>query len=309
MPFNLKKLHSPKKQRAFIFLINELGYTQRESQRLIANGRLFINGEPMTIPTAEVEGDFEFVQYEPSTKDLAPHAVYDKFVIFDKPSGVLIHPQNRDTQYSLVDELKYQFGLEANIAHRIDQETSGLVLCARDKQSEKDIKAMFEFRNIEKKYLALVHGEFKEELVIEEPLLRREDENAIVRMIVKVHPDGKASKTTITPLEYIPHANMTLVECKPFTGRQHQIRVHLFHVKHPIVGDPIYGQDENDVVKFLDKQISMEERIKKSGASRLLLHASELEFELYGKHYLIQSKDEFLKVIKQIISHEISSCE
>ncbi|MCF6330161.1 MAG: RluA family pseudouridine synthase [Sulfurimonas sp.] len=303
MPFILKKLYSPKKQRAFKFLVNELGYTQRESQRLIANGRLFINGEAMTVPTAEVEGEFEFIQYKPSTRNLAPHAVYDKFVLFDKPSGVLIHPQNRDTQYSLVDELKYQFGLDANIAHRIDQETSGLVLCARDKQSEKDIKAMFEFRNIQKKYLALVHGELKKELIIEEPLLRKEDESALVRMIVKVHPDGKASKTTVAPVKYFSQTNMTLVECKPFTGRQHQIRVHLFHVKHPIVGDPIYGQNDADVVKFLDKKITALQRIKNSGASRLLLHASKLEFELYNKNYIFQSKDDFLKIIKQIVNN------
>lgn len=309
MPFKLKKLHSPTKQRAFKFLINELGLTQKEAQRHIANGRLFVDGKVMTTPTAEVEGLFEFVVYEPSTRNLKPHAIYNKFVLFDKPSGVLIHPQNRDTEYSLVDELKYQFGLDANITHRIDQETSGLVLCARDKQSERDIKAMFEFRSMKKKYLALVHGEFKEKLTIKEPLLRREDENAIVRMVVKVHKDGKASKTTVYPIEYFSQSNMTLVECKPFTGRQHQIRVHLFHVKHPIVGDPIYGQKENDVIKFLDKEISFEERIKKSGASRLLLHASELEFELYGKHYLFQNKNEFLEIIEQIVSHETSSCE
>ncbi len=309
MPFKLKKLYSDKKQRAFKFLIDELGYTQKESQRLIANGRLFIDGKPMTIPTAEVEGTFEFIMYEPSTRNLSPHAVYDKFVLFDKPSGVLIHPQNRDTEYSLVDELKYQFGLESNIAHRIDQETSGLVLCARDKQSERDIKAMFEFRSIQKKYLALVHGELKKELIIEESLLRKEDESALVRMVVKVHKDGKASKTTVSPIKYFPQKDMTLVECKPFTGRQHQIRVHLFHVKHPIVGDPIYGQDEINVIKFLDKQITKLERIQNSGASRLMLHASELEFELYNENYRFESKENFLKIIEQIVSHETLGCE
>ena len=109
-----------------------LVYTQKESQRLIANGRLFINGDAMTTPTAEVEGEFEFVQYEPSTRGLEPFVDEDKFVVFNKPSGVLIHPQNRDTEYSLVDELKYQFGLNANIAHRIDQETSGFsFMCKR----------------------------------------------------------------------------------------------------------------------------------------------------------------------------------
>ena len=278
-----------------MFLIHELGYTQKEAQRLIAHGRLFINGEPMVTPTLEIEGAFEFVQYEPSTRELKADVVEEHFVVFNKPSGVLIHPQNRDTQYSLVDELKYQFGLQANIAHRIDQETSGLVLCARDKQSEKDIKMLFESRNIQKKYLALVHGDFKEPLVIAEPLLRREDESAIVRMVVKVDPDGKPSKTTVKPLSYFSEHNMTLVECKPFTGRQHQIRVHLFHVKHPIVGDPIYGQKQEDVLKFLDKTISSEERVKNSGASRLLLHANELKFTLYGVEHHIKSQEDFIQ--------------
>lgn len=302
MPFKLKRFYSPTKQRAFKFLINELGISQKQSQRDIANGRLFINGIAMTKPTAEVEGEFEFVVYEPSTRGLKPIYIEDKFVVFDKPSGVLIHPQNRNTEYSLVDELKYQFGLDANIAHRIDQETSGLVLCARDKQSEKDIKAMFEFRDMNKTYLALVHGEFKNDLTVDEPLLRKEDESAIVRMVVKVHPEGKASKTSFKPLKYFSDVDMTLIECKPYTGRQHQIRVHLFHVKHPIVGDPIYGQSEEKIIKFLDKELTEEERIKNSGASRLLLHANELEFELYNKTFHIKSSVDFEQVCMDTIN-------
>ena len=89
---------------------------------------------------------------------------------------------------------------------------------------------------------------------------------------------------------------MTLIECSPYTGRQHQIRVHLFHVKHSIVGDPIYGQSEKDIVRFLDRELTPEDRIKKSGARRLLLHACELEFELYEKNYKISSKIDFEKV-------------
>lgn len=301
MPFKLKRFYSPTKQRAFKFLIDELGITQKQSQRDIANGRLFINGKPMTKPTAEVEGEFEFVVYEPSTRGLKPIRVEDKFVVFDKPSGVLIHPQNRNTEYSLVDELKYQFGLDANIAHRIDQETSGLVLCARDKQSEKDIKAMFEFRDMNKTYLALVHGEFKNELTVDEPLLRREDESAIVRMVVKVHVEGKPSKTHFKPLKYFADKDMTLVECKPYTGRQHQIRVHLFHVKHSIVGDPIYGQDETDVLKFLNKEISIEDRKKLSGSARLMLHASKLNFDLYGKSYKVCSENDFINEVYKVV--------
>ena len=293
MPFIIKKMFATQKQKAFLYLIKELDYTQKEAQRLIAKGRLFVDGEPMTRTSGEVEGEFEFIYFEPITRGLEPTAVYDEFVLFDKPSGVLIHPQNRKTPYSLIDELKYQFGKDANIAHRIDQETSGLVLCARNKESERDIKMMFEQRDMKKKYLALVHGELKDDMCIEVPLLRREDNSAIVRMVVKVHEDGKPSKTDIKPLKYFKERNMTLVECSPYTGRQHQIRVHLFHVKHPIVGDPIYGQREQDIVRFLDKELDDKERIKLSGAARLLLHASELEFELYEKTYKIESRVDF----------------
>ncbi len=296
MPFVRKRMFAPKKQKAFLYLIQELGYTQKEAQRLIAKGRLFVSGEPMTKTAGEIEGEFEFIYFEPITKGLEPTYEEDEFVIFDKPSGVLIHPQNRYTPYSLIDELKYQYGRDANITHRIDQETSGLVLCAKNKQSERDIKMMFEQRDMKKKYLAFVHGHFEKELTVEAPLLRAEDESAIVRMVVKVDEKGKASKTDFKPLQYFPEVNMTLVECSPYTGRQHQIRVHLFHVKHPIVGDPIYGQSEENIIKFLDRELSEEQRIQNSGAKRLLLHACELGFDLYGKTYKLKSKVDFLQI-------------
>ncbi|MCD6190619.1 MAG: RluA family pseudouridine synthase [Sulfurimonas sp.] len=296
MPFVIKKMFASKKQKAFLFLINELGYTQREAQRFISKGRVLVDGEKMMKTAGEVEGEFEFIFFDPITKGLKPTYVEEEFVVFDKPSGVLIHPQTKRTPYSLIDELKFQFGRDANIAHRIDQETSGLVLCAKNKVSERDIKMMFQEREMQKKYIAMVHGEFKEELCVEAPLLRAQDQSAILRMVVKVHETGKASKTDFKPLKYFPELDMTLIECSPYTGRQHQIRVHLFHVKHPIVGDPVYGQSEEDMVKFLDKVLTPQDRIEKGGATRLLLHANELEFELYNKVYNIKSDIDFEKV-------------
>ena len=296
MPFILKKIFVEEKQRAFKFFINELGYTQKEAQRFISRGRLLLNGVIMDKSSQEIEGEAEFICFEPITRGLKPTAEYDQFVVFDKPSGVLIHPQNRTTPYSLIDELKYQYGRDANIAHRIDQETSGLVLCSKNKKSERDIKMMFQEREMKKKYLALVHGELKDEISIEAPLLRKEDKGAIVRMVVKVHEDGKKSKTDIKPLKYFKDKDMTLIECFPLTGRQHQIRVHMFHVKHSIVGDPIYGQSEENIIKFLDKELSAKDRIENSGASRLLLHANELGFNLYDEEFKISSSVDFLKI-------------
>ena len=276
MPFVTKKMFSQERERAFLFFKRELGYSQRDIQRYISVGRVLVNGVPITKPSDYLEGEFEFIYFEPISKGLAPHAVDEKFVVFDKPSGMLIHPQNRHTEYSLIDELKAQFGMEANIAHRIDQETSGLVLCAKDKKSEVDIKMMFQERDMKKKYLAMVHGELKDELRIDAPLLRYDDEkSALVRMVVKVDPSGKESLTHVRPLKYFPDFNMTMIECSPHTGRQHQIRVHMFHVKHPIVGDPVYGQSEDNVVKYLDRELDRDTRVKLGGARRLLLHAYE----------------------------------
>lgn len=303
MPFVINKMFAKEKMRAFLYLVKELGYTQKEAQRMIAKGRLHVEGKPITKSSYELQGEFELIEFEPTSKGLKPTFVEKDFVVFDKPSGVLIHPQNRHTEYSLIDELKSQFGKDANITHRIDQETSGLVLCATNKQSERDIKMMFQERDMQKKYLALVHGRFEKDLVVEEPLLRAEDSSAIVRMVVKVDERGKPSKTSFKPLCYFENSNTTLVECMPHTGRQHQIRVHLFHVKHPIVGDPIYGQKDEDIVRFLDKELDDKKREELSGASRLLLHASELEFELYEKHYKVVSKVDFKQICCEYVNN------
>jgi 23S rRNA pseudouridine1911/1915/1917 synthase len=294
LPFITKQLHSPTRQKAFRFLMQELGITQSEAQRLIAKGRLSQEGEVMANNAGFIEGTFDFICFEPLTLGLEPTFVEEEFAVYDKPSGLLVHPQNRHTPYSLNDEIKHRFGHDANITHRIDQETSGLVLAARNKVSERSLKMMFEERRITKKYLAMVRGHLTELLDIEEPLLRREDASSIIRMIVRVHPEGKPSRTFIKPLEYFPDIDATLVEASPFTGRQHQIRVHLFHVKHPIIGDPIYGQEENDAVRFLDREMSLDERFKNTGASRLLLHAHSLEFIYNEIPYHVISKEDFV---------------
>lgn len=298
MPFVLKKYVVKERTKAFLFLMNELEYTQKEAQRLIAKGRLTMNGEVMSHTSGFLEGEISFICFEAETRGLKPIFQTNEFAIYDKPSGVLVHPQNRNTPYSIIDEAKYAFGRDANITHRIDQETSGLLLISKNKESEKNLKWLFESREIKKSYLALVHGEFPSELYVDEPLLRREDESAIVRMVVRVHEEGKPSQTSFKRIRYYPELDMSLIEASPLTGRQHQIRVHLFHVKHPIVGDPIYGQTEEDVLRFLDREITKEERIEKSGASRLMLHANQLCFR-YGAEpskeslFCINSKDIF----------------
>ncbi len=292
MPFIVTDHHINEPIKAFLFLIKTLKLTQKEAQRVIAKGRLLKDGISIIESSAMVHGTVSLISFEPTTRGLLPIFHTPDFAVYDKPSGVLVHPQNRHTPYSIIDEARYTFGSDANITHRIDQETSGLLLIAKHKSAERMLKIMFEERQIKKRYLALVHGKFPEYMSVDAPLLRKEDESALVRMTVRVHPDGKPSQTSFKCVRYYDDLDMSLVECEPLTGRQHQIRVHLFHVKHPIVGDPIYGQKEEDVVRFLDKEIEEEERKIKSGASRLLLHASQLTFTLENE-FCISTRVDF----------------
>ena len=295
MPFITKKLHSPKRQMALNFLMDELGLSRSESQRLIARGRLSQNGIVMDDQFGFIEGSCEFICFEPLSLGFKPMFVTNDFAIYDKPSGLSVHPHSRLSPYTLNDEIKHQFGDNANATHRIDQETSGLVLVSRNKKSETVLKKLFSERAISKRYLAMVRGHVEECIDIQVPIFRIDHPNLLVSMVVKVDPKGKPSHTIIKPLQYFPEHDMTLVEATPLTGRTHQIRVHLFHVEHPIIGDPVYGPKEDDVHRFIKKELSKEERLEKGGSTRLLLHAHSLEFDYKEEHYHVVSKKDFVK--------------
>jgi 23S rRNA pseudouridine1911/1915/1917 synthase len=305
LPFVIKKFHLSQKQKAFLFLMRELGYSQREAQRFVARGRVFQGGESIAKASEEIEGEIEFIYFKPISKGLEPVFEAEEFVVYEKPSGMLVHPQNRHTEYSLIDELKFRYGSEANIVHRIDKETSGLVLCARNKKAEKKLKKMFEDKIIKKEYVALVHGEVSKPFYVHEPLrVFKDNSDAIIRSIVKVDKDGKASETYFDPIKYFKEMNMTLLTCYPKTGRQHQIRVHLFHVKHSIVGDPIYGTDVLTTKKHLDRVLSTQERLEKLKSLRMLLHANALTFQYENIDYHIQSSLDITKLFYDNVNSE-----
>jgi 23S rRNA pseudouridine1911/1915/1917 synthase len=127
------------------------------------------------------------------------------------------------------------------------------------------------------------------EITVNNPITK---ENAIgVRM--KTCDSGKESTTIIKPIEYYQEKNQTLIEAKPITGRQHQIRVHTYSIEHPIVGDPIYGVEDSIADAYLLKKLSYEERMKHIGYERLMLHAYNLQFEYNDREYNIFSKQTF----------------
>ncbi|MCI4406077.1 MAG: RluA family pseudouridine synthase [Sulfuricurvum sp.] len=295
MPFVSKKLFSPVRQMGITLLMNELGLSRSDAQRYIVRGRLSQNGVILDEQFGMVEGECDVVCFIPEPQGIKPLFVTNDFAIYDKPSGLRVHPNNLDGCYTLNDEIKHTFGMDANAAHRIDQETSGLVLVSRHKGSEGVIKQLFANRSISKYYLAMVRGNLKEPMEIHAPLFRNDHPNLKISMVVKVDSKGKPSHTSIIPLKYFPDIHMTLVKAVPHTGRTHQIRVHLFHVEHPIVGDPIYGQSIEDIHRYIDKEIKGIERINNTGASRLLLHAQSLEFEYGNEVYRIESEKDFVR--------------
>ena len=302
MPFVKRPFHVEKPTKAFLFIMKQFNFTQGEAQRLIAKGRILINGESIYYTGEIIEGDIEVVYFEPKSRGVKPIFVDNNFLVFDKPSGVLVHPNTMATEYSMLDEVRTHSGQNANGTHRIDMETSGLFLASRHKDAERFLKGSFEKRSIQKSYLAWVVGELKEPFTVEESISVRKDYETCKHK-VETSDEGKSAKTEFVPLEYDAELDTTLVECKPYTGRLHQIRIHLFHVKHPILGDPIYGTSFEASDKYLDMNITDEERLVATGATRLMLHANSLMFP-YGARYHIVSRVDFKDVKKEICGKE-----
>ncbi len=298
MAYRVKKVFLQKREKAFLFVKNYLSLSMKEAQRFIDRRRLYESGKIVSKKNAFIEGEIELVVFEPNSKGLKPIFQTEEFALFDKPSGVLIHPKNRKCEYSLTDEIRSLYGQSANAAHRIDKETSGLVLAGKTKKAEIALKTKFETREISKGYIALVRGKLQSRICIDAPISKNREFSKI-RLKVVIDKKGKPSQTMINPIKYFEKYNATLVEAVPLTGRQHQIRVHLFHVEHPIVGDPIYGVDTKTASEYLDGNLSDEERIKETGAKRLMLHADWIEFE-YKSRYKLYSKYDFLKEIDEV---------
>ncbi|WP_456451374.1 RluA family pseudouridine synthase [Hydrogenimonas sp.] len=280
--------------------MRRLGVRQGEAQKIVATGRLRVDGEVVEDSGATICGEAEVLQFVPQPKGLAPVFVTPDFALFDKPSGTLVHPTTYRTPHSMLDEIRHHFGKDANATHRIDMETSGLLLASRHKKAERFLKTMFEGRGVKKSYLAWVRGRIDAPFDVDVPL-RQNTDFSTIKLKMLVDPEGKPALTHFEPLEYDPAHDATLVKAIPHTGRQHQIRVHLFHVKHPILGDPIYGVPMPVAIKYLDKVLTEEERLYYMGAKRLLLHAQSLDFEYRGVRYMMESQMDFERLKEEIV--------
>lgn len=208
------------------------------------------------------------------------------FYAFEKPTGLPMHPSARYHHSTFTAALKEKFPNEPlQIAHRLDRETSGLVLVARNTEAGSMLKQAFAKRIISKRYLAIVHGIVeKNEFEISLPIGPCPKSKVLLKMAtISKEQGGLAAHTKFRVLQR--YSNFSLVECKPITGRQHQIRVHLASCGHPIVGDKLYKNEELFLL-FIEKgQEAVQDLLP---MTRQALHASGLSFKHPISHQWIE---------------------
>lgn len=222
------------------------------AQKLIKEGNITVNGQVVRPSYLLEKGDFILICLPPEPEGLRPEAIPldilysdENIIVVNKPAGMVVHPAFGHRQGTLVNALLAHFPElsppenekdRPGIVHRLDKDTSGLLVVARNEKARRDLQAQFKERRVEKKYLALVEGRLSPpQGRIEAPIGR--DRRHRKRMAVL--KDGRPARTSYHVLEYF--SLHTLLEVTPETGRTHQIRVHLAFIKHPIAGDRVYG--------------------------------------------------------------------
>jgi 23S rRNA pseudouridine1911/1915/1917 synthase len=266
------------------------GLSRSHVQKLISDGRLTVDGEPLranAIVSAGTEVRLDVP--EPVVLDLAPapdiplRIVYEDhdILIVDKPAGLVVHPSpGHHDGGTLVNALLARAGgaeyggiagvARPGIVHRLDRDTSGLLMVAKHDAAQHSLMAQLKARRIRKTYQALVAGSVTAAVGrIEAPIGR--DPKHRTRMAIV--PDGRPSITGYRVRERF--AGWTLLELDLVTGRTHQIRVHLDGIGHPVAGDPVYGTGTS--------------RRGPDGLERLFLHAWRLELAAPGDGHLIRA--------------------
>jgi 23S rRNA pseudouridine1911/1915/1917 synthase len=227
-------------------------YSRARLQSWIKTGRVQLNGE-MARPSYVLRGS-EQLQVTPGERpplkaqaeDLPLTVLYEDndVVVIDKPAGMVVHAGAGHHEGTLVNALLHHFGqlstaggdLRPGIVHRLDKETSGVLVVARTDRAHQALAAQFQSREVEKIYWALVHGHPPDEGTIDKPVAR--DPVRRTRMTTRVAA-GRKAITRFRVLERI--GKFSYVEVRIGTGRTHQIRVHLSSIGHPIAGDTLYG--------------------------------------------------------------------
>lgn len=176
----------------------------------------------------------------------------DNLLIIDKPGWIVCHPSKQGPLSSLVGACREYTGIDTlHLVNRLDRETSGVVILAKNKTWARRCQMAFEQRRVVKTYYAILNGEMTETQTINKQLARDGSSEVYIKQVVRRSRTSQKAMTTFIPL--VAESGYTLVKIIPITGRKHQIRAHAQWISHYIIGDKIYGPDENLYLEFIEK--------------------------------------------------------
>lgn len=203
------------------------------------------------------------------------------WLVVNKPPDLAIHPTARYLNHTLTGWLKhYAPGIPVHPCHRLDRETSGVVMCAKHRRAQRALKVAFQNGEVHKTYIAIVTGHLATSRVVDAPLALQGSRGIVrIRMIV-TEQEGLPSRTIVTPLAYDPNCDRTIVKCEPKTGRQHQIRAHLAYIGHAVAGDKLYAMGD----AFFDAYTRGQAEMHELEHNRHALHAFRVAFEFKGQN-------------------------
>ena len=279
-------------QRLDLYLLDKIPLSRSQIKRKIDNAEILVNKNKVKAGYNIELGDIISIEEDKEIKlekeDIDFKILYedDHLAIISKPQDLVVHPGAGNPNNTLVNGLLYKFDnlakgsdeLRPGIVHRLDKDTSGLMIIAKSDEAYSKLVKMFKTRKIKKSYLAIVYGKLDDFGVIDSPIGR--DRKNRKKFCVTNHN----SKRAISKYKLLKNFdNYSLVKINLITGRTHQIRVHFSYIKHPVIGDPVYGYKN----KFnIDKQ---------------LLHSYTLEFKHPISGQEMKFEDDFPPRFKKFI--------
>lgn len=212
-------------------------------------------------------------------------------LVVNKPADLVCHPTKGDAFSSLISRVRLHLGpqLKPHLVNRLDRETSGLTIVAKNAETAGELGRLWETRTVEKEYLAIVHGHVREDHgVIDAPLGKDDESKVAIKDCVR--PDGSPARTEFVVQRRFVRLTIHGAQLSPFsclrvlprTGRKHQIRIHLAHRGHPIVGDKLYGGDEDLYLALVEGRLTEEQRTRLILPNHAL-HASVVRFDWRGQ--------------------------